>query len=170
MMVSGANFPPIIAWKVSNTLGSFSFSRSNFSLVWAVGRSFGPVREGLRRSRPPRVSQLWMKQLVSTQSHWADIFIVRRIGPDGRKCSTMITTATCSTWRGMGSVRLYFARDLPCDENIQPYHTGSVAARVNKDHAFRCTPGRRCEVCYWCIIEDPEEETTSPSALGTQGH
>ena len=29
MMVRGANFPPIIAWKVSNALGSFSFSRSN---------------------------------------------------------------------------------------------------------------------------------------------
>ena len=33
MMVRGANFLPIIAWKVSNTLGSFSFSRSNLSLV-----------------------------------------------------------------------------------------------------------------------------------------
>ena len=59
-----------------------------------------------------------------------------------------------STWRRMGSVRLYFARDSPCDENKQPYHTGSVAARVNKDRAFRSSPGRRCQVCYWCIIED----------------
>ena len=33
MMVRGVNFPPIIAWKVSNTLGSFSFPRSNLSLV-----------------------------------------------------------------------------------------------------------------------------------------
>ena len=33
MMVRGANLPPIIAWKVSNTLGSCSFSRSNLSLV-----------------------------------------------------------------------------------------------------------------------------------------
>ena len=33
MMVRGANFPPIIAWKVSKTLGSFSFSRSNLNLV-----------------------------------------------------------------------------------------------------------------------------------------
>ena len=40
------------------------------------------------------------------------------------------------------------------DDNIQPYHTGSVAARVNKDRAFRRTPGRRCQMCYWCIIED----------------
>ena len=33
MTVRRANLPPIIAWKVSNTLGSFSFSRSNLSLV-----------------------------------------------------------------------------------------------------------------------------------------
>ena len=33
VMVRGANFPPIIAWKVSNTLGTVSFSRSNLSLV-----------------------------------------------------------------------------------------------------------------------------------------
>ena len=54
----------------------------------------------------------------------------------------------------MGSVRLYLACDSPYDENRQPYHTGSLAAPVNKDRAFRRTPGRRCRVCYWCIIED----------------
>ena len=64
-------------------------------------------------------------------------------GPDGQKGSTMNSTATCSTWRGMSSVRLYFARDSPCDENKQPYNTGLVAARVNKNRAFRRTPGRR---------------------------
>ena len=68
--------------------------------------------------------------------------------------STMNLTATCSAWRGMGSVRLYLARDSPYYENKQPYHTGSVAARVIKDRAFRRTLGRRCQVCYWCIIED----------------
>ena len=51
-------------------------------------------------------------------------------------------------------VRLYFAHDSPCDENKQPYHAGSVVAQVNKDHAFRCTPGWRCQVYYWCIIKD----------------
>ena len=40
----------------------------------------------------------------------------------------------------MGSTRLYFAQDSPCDDNTQPYHTGSVAFRVNKDHAF-CQDG-----------------------------
>ena len=91
---------------------------------------------------------------MSTRHHLAYIFIVRRQGPDGRKGSTMNSTATRSTWRGMGSVRLYFACDSPCDDNTQPYHTGSVAAWVNKGHAFRNTPGRRCQVCYWYIIED----------------
>ena len=119
-----------------------------------MGRSFGPVREGIRRSRLPRVCQLWVKKLVLTRHHLVDIFIVRRKGPDERKGSKMNSTATCSTWRGTGSVRSYFARDSPCDENKQPCHTGSVAARVNKDYAFRRTPGRRCQVCYWCIIKD----------------
>ena len=91
---------------------------------------------------------------MSTQHHWANIFIVRRKGPDGQKDSLMNSMAMCSTWRGMGSVRLYFAHDSPCDKNKQPYHSGSVAACVNKDHAFRCTPGWRCQVCYWCIIKD----------------
>ena len=86
-------------------------------------------------------------------SHHRHLFMVRRQGPDRRKGSTMNSTATCSTRRGMGSVRLYFAQDSPCDDNKQPYHTGSVTARVNKDRAFRRTPGRRCQVCYWCIIE-----------------
>ena len=33
MMVRVASLPPIMAWKVSNRLGSFSSSRSNLSLV-----------------------------------------------------------------------------------------------------------------------------------------
>ena len=32
----------------------------------------------------------------------------------------------------MGSVRLHLACDSPYDENKQPYHTGSITARVNK--------------------------------------
>ena len=67
----------------------------------------------------------------------------------------MNSTATCSTRRGVVSARLYFARDSPCDENKQPHHTGSVAAGVKKERAFHRTPGRRCQVCYWCIIKDP---------------
>ena len=53
---------------------------------------------------------------MSTRHHWVDSFIIRRQGPDGRKSSTMNSTATCLTWRGMGSIRLYFAEDSPCDD------------------------------------------------------
>ena len=51
-------------------------------------------------------------------------------------------------------VRFHHHRDSPCDENQQPYHTETVAARVNKDRVFRRIPGRRCQICYWCIIKD----------------
>ena len=54
------------------------------------------------------------------------------------------------------------------DDNTQPYHTGSVAARVNKDRAFRRTPGT--EVSSMLLVHHRRfEEETSPSALGTQG-
>ena len=57
MMVRGANFPPIKAWRVSNTLGSFSFSRSNLS----------PVCFGLlilfRRRWKVTTSKLWSLSL-----------------------------------------------------------------------------------------------------------
>ena len=66
----------------------------------------------------------------------------------------------------MGSVRLYFAQDSPFDDNTQPYHTGSVAARVNKDRAFRRTPGRRCQVCYWCNITIGSWNTRTLRAAG----
>ena len=66
----------------------------------------------------------------------------------------MNSTATCSTWREMVPVRLHRASDSPYDENKQPYHTGSVAFRVNKDRAIRRTSGRKCQACDSCIIED----------------
>ena len=53
-----------------------------------------------------------------------------------------------------GLRQVVLVQDSQCDDSTQPYHTGSVAARVNKDRAFRRTPGRRCQMCYWCIIED----------------
>ena len=123
--------------------------------VWAVGR--GPVSlygKYHTLPPPPRVSRLLVKYLVSTRHHWADIFIARRQGPDGRKGSTMNSTATCSTWTRRGSVRLYFARDLPNDEKAAttPYRIGRRLGQ--QDHAFRPTPGRRCQACYWRIIED----------------
>ena len=96
---------------------------------------------------------LTMKSLLFLSPNKTVFFSPFRVG-SGRKGSTMNSTATCSTWRGTGSVRLYFAQDSPRNDNTQPCHTGSVATRVNKDRAFRRTPGRRCQVCYWCIIED----------------
>ena len=112
-----------------------------------------------RKTLPPSTSLPAMGEIADVNTASLGVYlhctkVVRRQGPDGRKGSTMNSTAMCSTWRGMGSVRLYFACDSPCDDNKQPYHTGSVATRVNKDRAFRRTPGRRCQVCYWCIIED----------------
>ena len=68
--------------------------------------------------------------------------------------STMNSMAMCSIWRGMGSARTYLARDSTSDENKQPYHTGSVAARDNKDRAFRRAPAWKCQICYWCNIKD----------------
>ena len=91
---------------------------------------------------------------VSTRHRWADIFIARRQGTEGQMGSTTNPMATCSTWRGMCSVRFYLARDSLYNEKKQAYIIGSVAARVNKDSAFHPTPGRRCQICYWCIIED----------------
>ena len=52
-----------------------------------------------------------------------------------------------------GLRQVVLAQDSPCNDNTQPYHTGSVTARVNKDRTFCRTPGRRSQVCYWCIIE-----------------
>ena len=80
----------------------------------AMARSFG--REGVRRFRPPRVSQLWVKWLGSTRHQWANVFKVRKLRPDGRKGPITNSTDTCSTWRGMGSVRLYFAFETPWEK------------------------------------------------------
>ena len=118
----------------------------------------GPVLwtyAGRKTLLPPLTSLPVMGEIagVNTASLGGYLHSTKK-GPDGRKGSTMNSTAMCLTWRGMGSIMLYFAQDSPCDDNTQPYHTGSVAARVNKDHAFRHTPGQRCQVCYWCIIED----------------
>ena len=53
MMVRVANFLPVTAWKVSNILGSFSFSRSNLSLPY-----FGLLIL-FRRKREVIISKLW---------------------------------------------------------------------------------------------------------------
>ena len=69
MMVRGANFPPIIAWKISSTFGSFSFSRSNLSFVCDFfffffsgegGRLSSASRDHFQMSAPGKVRVLAM--------------------------------------------------------------------------------------------------------------
>ena len=142
-----------------DTQSNASESIHSVQTVGAVGRSFGPVQEGIRCFCPQRVSQL-----VSTQHHWVDIFILQRKGSHRWKGSTVNSTATCSTWRGMGSVRLYLARDSQCDENKQLYHTGSVAALVSPQQGPRLPPYTRTEVSSMLLVRHLRfvEETTSP--------
>ena len=45
----------------------------------------------------------------------------------------------------MGSVRLYLAFDVPCDENKQPYHTGSVAA-AHRDGSVKYATGASSKI------------------------
>ena len=33
-------------------------------------------------------------------------------------------------------------------------HVMKTSNHINKARALRRTPGRRCQVCYWCIIKD----------------
>ena len=64
------------------------------------------------------------------------------------------TQRPSSAWRRMGSVRLYLVLESPWGENQQPYHTGSVAARLNNARAFRRTTARSFQALYWCVIKD----------------
>ena len=73
---------------------------------------------------------------MSTRHHWADVFIVRRPGPDRRKGSTTNSTPRARPGEGWAPS----CCTLPLsqhEKNQQSHHTGSVAARVNKDRAFR---------------------------------
>ena len=139
------------------------------SAVGAVGRSFWSAREGIRCSRLPQVSQLRVKELVSTWHYWSDVFIVQKQGPGRRKVSTMISTVTCSTWRWMGSVRLYFALESPLEKSATiPWRTG----RRPSYRGPRLPPYTRMEVSSMLLVYHRRfmEETTSPFTHGTQGH
>ena len=69
---------------------------------------------GKNKTLPPSTSLPIMGQVAGVNTApLGGVFIVRRLGPDGRKDSTTNSTATCSTWRGMGSVTLYFALEPP---------------------------------------------------------
>ena len=149
-----------------------------------------------RKTLPPSTSLPVMDKIAGvSRHHWADIFIVRRQGPDGRKGSTN-STATCSTWRGMGSRhkthlghKVFFSgkedkhehgvgflvhKDIvntdgmSPDDNIQPYRIG----RRPGQQGPRLSLYTRTEMSSVLLVHHRrfEEETTSPSALGTQGH
>ena len=95
---------PVVIWNFSSVDKFLPFPHFQFPCTkamcllqgqrqWVVGRSFGPVQEGIRSVCPPWVSQLWVKYLVSARHHWADVFIVWRLGPDGWKGSMMNSMA-----------------------------------------------------------------------------
>ena len=133
----------------------------------AVGRSFGPIREG-RRSRPPRVSQLWVKYLVSTRHHWVDIFIVRRQGPDGGRVprTQRPRVRPEEGWALPGCT-------LPKTHHAMTTHNQTIQD-PSPPGSTRTVPSpyTRTEVSSVLLVHHrrSEEETTSPSALGTQDH
>ena len=70
----------------------------------------------MRRSLPTRFSQWWVKRLLWTQHHWAEVLRVRRVWPGGRKGSTM--NSTCLKWRSVSSPRLYLVPESPWNKLI----------------------------------------------------
>ena len=120
---------------------------------------------------------------MSTRHHWADVFTVRRQGPHGRKGSTMNSTATCSTWRGMGFVRLYFAQDFPCDDYTQTsavrpdggvkYATGASSKIRGRDNIIidTWTTALPCHihlpVCLW-IMDSNSRAPKKNTSIGSE--
>ena len=132
----------------------------------AVGRSFGPIREG-RRSRPPRVSQLWVKYLVSTRHHWVDIFIVRRQGPDGGRVPRT-QRPRVRPEEGLAPPGC----TLPKTHHAMTTHNHSIPDR-SPPGSTRTAPSAVHQdggVKYAMVHHRSfEEKTRSPSALETQG-
>ena len=68
--------------------------------------------------------------------------------------SMMNLTATCSTWRGMGSVRLYLARGSPYDENMNhtipdrspPWSTRTASSAVHQDGGVKHATGASSKI------------------------
>ena len=72
MMVRGANLPPIIAWKVSNTLRAFSFSRSNLSLVCFGLLIFFRRRRKVSKSWLLPMSDSWKTSCSGNAHFWSE--------------------------------------------------------------------------------------------------
>ena len=54
-------------------------------------------------------------------------------------------------WRGMGSARLYFAQDSPCDDNTQPDRsppesTRTAPSSVHQDRGVKCATGEAAKI------------------------
>ena len=89
----------------------------------------------------------------STRHHWADIFIVRGLRPDGRKGSTTNSTATCSTWRGMGSVgftlpfshREMTTNNQTVPDRLPPGLTRTAPSAVHQDGGIKQATGTPSE-------------------------
>ena len=105
-------------------------------VIMAVGRPFGPIIMG-RKTLPPSTSLPAMGEIADVNTASLGVYlhctkVVRRQGPDGRKASTMNSTATFSTWRGMGSVRLYFGNHTIPDRS-PPGSTRTAPSAVHHD-------------------------------------
>ena len=108
----------VIAEVSTKALPVFTSILAEWAVLW--------ICTGRNKTFPHSTSLPVMSEIAGViRHHGADFFIVPMQGSDGRKGSTMNSTATCSTWRGMGSARFNLALDSPYDENKQPYHTGS---------------------------------------------
>ena len=108
-----------------------------------MGRSFGPVQEGVRCSHPPQVVTDEIAG-VNTASLGRCLHSLRTKARwvEGFHDDSM---ATCLIWRSMGSIRLYPASESPWNDNT---------TWVDTDHPFHHTPGLRWSACYWCNIQD----------------
>ena len=67
---------------------------------------------GRNKTLPPSTSPPFVGEIAGVNTAPLDgCLIVRELGPGGRKVSNTNSTATYSTWSGMGLVRLYLANE-----------------------------------------------------------
>ena len=67
----------------------------------------------------------------------------------------MNSTAMCVTWRGMGSVKMFFSHDSPCDENkhnhtipdwLPPRSRRTARSAVHQDRGVKYAPGASSKI------------------------
>ena len=104
---------------------------------------------------------------MSTCHYWTYIFVVRRQGPDWRKGCTMNSTATVRPgegWTPSGCT-------LPVTHHAMTTSNHTIPDRSSPG-STRTVPSAVHQVSSMLLVHHRrfEEETTSPWALGTQGH